>query len=177
MRLAWIVTAFVMMFALAGCPDGGSSGPDITGMYQVSHHTYAYGQGAGVSVSCTTEGAAEAMPPYFQIVDDPDFGPSYEECTSADAASCGISTFSFFTGTDDGWKTVSSNTQMGGGTACTLYHEEHTATKQADGSLKIEIRDWDDFSPTECTLEAADKLGTTDTCRAHEVVIGMLAGG
>lgn len=158
----------LLAVALVAACGGGDDAPDLSGMYQVSHHTRS-------DTSCTSEGAEVTDFAYFQLVDGFIDGYDLEECDTADPASCAAGIIGFPEAGDGGWYMNGANTQTGGGTTCNLYRTKRSAVLQSDGTLRIELRDWAEYgerSEADCTLDAAESLSGDANCESFEVIIG-----
>ena len=176
---------FLLLATACGAPetevedDGGGSPvslPDLEGMYEVSYHTLARSISAASPVDCSVEGEAIAEPTHFQMVPGFIDGYDMEDCSSSDPESCTFTFWSFDEGSADGWRGTNASTQTGGGTECNLYYDETEAIVQADGSLRIVLKEWASYNEVtaeECTLEAAEALGEESHCMRYEVISGI----
>lgn len=159
--------AAILVVVASAC-GGGSDAPDLGGMYQVTYHTRG-------DTSCTTEGAPVSDYAFFQMVDGFIDGFEIDECDTSDPQSCRAGIIDFPEAGDGGWYQHAANTQTGGGTTCNLYRSEYSAVVMADGSLRIELRDWAEYgqrSEADCTLDAAESLSGDANCELFEVITG-----
>jgi len=172
------LAVLVFLGAIAACGAGNVDGADYVGSYEVTSHRESHQQGD--PVSCSDPGpeievGSALYAPYFAIVvdeffADPDF-LEFQPCagpgTGCEDTFIGLSTEA------DGLGESSANTQVGGGTDCTLYAGRTTFV--LDGEVgTLEVRAWSDFDadPSDCTVEAAEALVGTALCQDVEIWVG-----
>ena len=151
---------------LAAC-GGGSSGPDLTGMYRVD---VAVG-----SMPCGADEPLASIPPYLKFAKDEFLGQpyfKYDGCQDEAGTDCGSTggLFSgFFEPIDNGWRGVVTSSSGSAG-SCTLSYFEQTAVLKGlmlviDGSS---YRDTVDLPDAQCEPDEAEKRNTDMPCAEHE---------
>jgi hypothetical protein len=162
--------------AACGC-DAGSNGPtpiDISGMYQVSHHTVS-------ANDCVNEGTVLTTLPYFRVSPGTK-GYTAVRCTGADVSTCANDlTAAAFSGdlivvvdqaASDGWTgTLASGSTMSG---CMLLYATSSALL-VNGDLRIEDRRYVDrptLDAAACTAAEAEKRAASMPCDGFNVYVG-----
>jgi len=185
------VTGVLLLFGCGsdGSSDGGDAdadvdgdsdsdsgdGPNIAGLYEVTHHTSAL-----LDPDCVTEGNDRTEPPYFQVVEsssasgDPVFG--FHPCTSADVSTCdGIDSLGYVDVPEaDGWSSTLPYSRVSGAD-CELNFSTDRVDVAADASLHLEARRYGETVPVAdgpCTAEEAATRGTDMPCESYEVLDG-----
>jgi len=168
------LTSISAVLAAAALLIGCGEDTDLTGLYQVTYHTYS-------SDNCEVEGAAETEPPYFRMSKSEFFGAnifSFDGCESAADPECNdflMVGSSFTQPVDNGWKSTVSYSSFSGGT-CSLGFSKGTAILQG-GELRIEARAWsetDQIPDAACDPDEAESRGTDMPCDGYEVIVGTL---
>jgi hypothetical protein len=160
---------------LAGCgsDSGGSTGPDIGGVYQVTHHTEN-------TTACDVEGPDVTDPPYFQLEPGEFLGQKYysfNECTAADPTTCsGAGLFSSVFWTNGEWKGELYAASGGlNGSPCSLQAVIVTVTTTSAG-IHIETRKSSQDDPAlsgdACSSEEAHQRAATMPCTERTVYEG-----
>lgn len=161
----------IALVSAAACGGSGDDGAAFIGVYQVTAHVAAVGQGA--RIACDAPGTPVATPPFVKLAvddffDDPRF-IRLSECDDAAGTACTETLITFNPG-GPGLITTSANSQIGGGFPCQLYYSKATAALTG-AALHIEILDkYDgtDRPASACTLEAAEGLASSTQCQRAE---------
>lgn len=158
--------------AVAGLLVGCGDDPDLSGLYEVTYHTYS-------ADNCSVEGDAVDTPPYFRMEKDEFFGVdifSFSGCDSATDTECNTSPMlltTFTQPTDNGWRGVVSFSSWAG-SDCSLGYVEGSAVLEGDG-VRIETRRWSEQTQLPegaCTTDEAEKRGKDMPCDGYEVIVG-----
>jgi hypothetical protein len=174
-----IALPLAALAALAACSDPVDPADAIAGTYQVTRHSLAQATSSEPHVACDAEGPITPTdPPYLALVRGDDGAVGLQFCVAADPASC-MALFDL--APDDGdFRRAVSTAEGIANTACTLTHVENVATRNDDGSVRIEFREWaerPDPPPSDCSLEVADALPASTGCRSVEVLDAVPVGG
>lgn len=171
MRRALAAGLLGLLGAAACGGSGGDDGAAFLGVYQVTAHVAAQGQGA--PIACDTAGDPVATPAFVKLAVDEFFDdPSFirlSECDDAAGAVC-TETLTLFNPGGPGLVTESANSQIGGGFPCQLYYRKATATL-AEPALRLELiekYDGTDRPAAQCTVEAAEGLAGSADCQRIE---------
>ena len=168
---------FLAGVAACGCDASGSSGPtpiDISGMYQLSHHTVS-------AFDCVNEGTEFSDPPYFRVLPGTK-GYAAVKCTGADVSTCANDLLAAALSLDlivvvdqaatDGWTgTLAYGSTMSG---CALSYSTSSALL-VNGDLRIEDRSYADrptLDAAACTAAEAQKRGASMPCDEFDVYVG-----
>lgn len=161
----------IALVSAAACGGSGDDGAAFIGVYQVTAHVAAVGQGA--RIACDAPGTPVATPPFVKLaVDDFFDAPRFirlSECDDAAGTACTETLITFNPG-GPGLITTSANSQIGGGFPCQLYYTKATATL-AEPALHLELvekYDGTDRPAAQCTVEAAEGLAGSPECQRIE---------
>lgn|GEM_PF-3402543 len=168
MNITRVMLAGAIVALLGGCSDD----PDLSGLYEVTYHTFS-------ADNCDVEGDAVDTPLYFRMDKDKFFGVdifTFSGCDSATDPDCNSPAMlvsSFTQPIDNGWKGVVSYTSWSG-TDCSLGYVEGTAVLE-EGGIRIETRRWADqvqLPEGACTTDEAESRGKQMPCDGYEVIVG-----
>lgn len=161
----------IALASAAACGGSGDDGAAFLGVYQVTAHVAAVGQGA--PIACDAAGTPVTTPAFVKLAIDEFFDdPSFirlSECDDAAGAAC-TETLTTFNPGGPGLITTSANSQIGGGFPCQLYYSKATATL-AEPALHLELiekYDGTDRPAAQCTVEAAEGLAGSADCQRIE---------
>lgn len=169
--------AVVACVLCAACGDDDTGGPaDLTGLYQVTHHTLS-------DSSCTAEGTDLADPPYIRLTEEDYQGTRYfalRRCQSTDPADC--DDLDFFNGTsfnipfENGWRELKASAAYSISTSeCMLSYGEGYGALEGNG-IRVELRTWGEDDPAvsqdDCTPTLAREREKTMPCTGYEVMVG-----
>src|SRR5688572_16284816 len=166
--------------AVAGCGGGSDPAPEVAGMYVIEHHTESRADpGAGTPATCAGEGAQVAAQPNLLLTlnTEPFEEVTWALCDSTDPSTC-VEDFYSFENIDGHWVIGAATSASYSGGGCSLFHAEGGVELQADGKVRVEVKEWGDFRTipeSECTLELAESFSDETTCELHVVVVGAPA--
>lgn len=157
-----------------GC---GNSEVDLTGIYEVTYHTYG-------EADCEAEGAPATEPPYYRLQRETFFGVdvfTYSTCDGPTEDSCADSGgilfgLSFQQPVEGGWIGEVS-AASGAGDPCFLVYSTSSALLEEDGQVRIVARSWAEelvLPEEQCKYELAEMRGSAMPCASHEVIVGRL---
>lgn len=174
-RLCRVVGA-VALVALAGCNEDPvvPMGPDLSGWYEVTHHTLSDGD-------CVTEGADATGLPFIRLTSEVHESSEYlalRRCQDLEEAACDNEDFfhgtSFLLPMEYGWeerKTAAAYQPMTGD--CYLSYGVSTLLQSGEGVV-IELRRYEALEPgltaEDCTYGLAAARGDTMPCLDYEVI-------
>ena len=169
----WLAVA-VAGVAACGSEASGPTPIDISGMYQLSHHTVS-------AFDCVNEGTESTTPPYFRVSPGTK-GYVAVKCTGADVSTCATDLAAAALSLDlivvvdqaatDGWTgTLAYGSTMSG---CALSYSTSSALL-VNGDLRIEDRTYVDrptLDAAACTAAEAQKRGASMPCDEFDVYVG-----
>lgn len=169
--MAWR-SVLVFLVACGSSGSGGGSVMPFIGVYTTTSHSRA--EMPGSNVSCTDPGQPVSdSSPFFRLdVDEVFMDPDVlglSECSDATGMSCVDRVVTLRAG-GPGLQDESSNTQTGGGVMCQLYYT-HSQAKLTGTTIEIEVLDKFDapnISSSDCTLQRAQALASSPSCRSVE---------
>lgn len=158
---------------VAACGGGGSDGPDLSGMYQVTEMVES-------ETDCNPQTPVAMPDPFFLLEPKQLFGHDYFHhmvCASADPASCEEfgSVGPLDTALDDGWQ-GGIGFSVGNPPNCSLGFAFGIAIETGPDTVRVEDRTHAERNADVCDANVADERGTTMPCVASTRWVGVRVG-